>query len=86
MLPSTLCAEFSNDPFQIYSEESKKALLSDLEGICDSVRKSQPNAEKFYAGFYSKLVKNDIVLYNLLSILRALISVKVKNYQLEPFI
>ena len=26
--------------------------------ICDSLHKSQPNAEKFYAGFYSKIVKN----------------------------
>ena len=50
--------EFSCDPFQTYSEESKKALLSDLKVICDNLYKSQPNAEKFYAGFYSKTVKN----------------------------
>ena len=56
--PSTLCVEFSSDPFQTYSEESKKALLSDLKVICDSLHKPQPNAEKFYAGFYSKIVKN----------------------------
>ena len=45
-------------PFRPIQKKVKKALLFYLKVICDSLRKSQPNAEKFYAGFYSKIVKN----------------------------